>query len=90
MKCKYEAEEMCTNDLCPMCGDYCPVPNTDCVCKHEFREAERFELTPKGCFIAALSSHIRLDEDIIDFIWKDFVDLMKKFDYVESDNADAQ
>ena len=41
-------------------------------------------LPPKGCFIAALNNHIKVDEDIIDFMWKDFADLMQKFGYVEN------
>lgn len=35
--CKYLQDEMCVNDQCPMCADYCPVPNTPGVCKHEER-----------------------------------------------------
>ena len=89
MICRYCENEICVNDQCPMFANYCPVPDMDGVCKYEFREEERFVLTPKGCFIAALSNHIQLDEDIVDFIWKDFTDLMKTFDYVESDNKDA-
>lgn len=84
MVCKYCENEICVNDQCPMCADYCPVPGTDGVCRFEFREEEVFELTPKGCFIAALMNHIQLDEDIIDFIWKDFAELMQKFGYVKS------
>jgi hypothetical protein len=81
--CTYEFSEFCTNGKCPMCGDYCPVPDTEGVCKFENREEECFELTPKGCFVAALLDHIKLDEDIIDFIWHDFVGLMQKFGYVK-------
>ena len=83
MECKYNQDEFCTNDQCPMCGDYCPVPDMEGVCKYECREEAAYVLTPKGCFVAALKDHIYLDDDVIDFIWKDFSDLMIKFGYVE-------
>jgi hypothetical protein len=83
MECIYNVDEFCTNDQCPMCADYCPVPNDEGVCRFEEREEDRWVLTPKGCFTAALTNHIKLDEDIIDFIWKDFSELMKKHGYVE-------
>jgi hypothetical protein len=35
--CKYYYEEFCVNNKCPMCADYCPVPDTPDVCKHEDR-----------------------------------------------------
>ena len=84
MICKYCENEICVNDQCPMCADYCPVPDTEGVCKFEEREDERWVLTPKGCFIAALNSHIKVDEAIIDSVWKDFTELMLKFGYVEN------
>ncbi len=83
MECKYNQDEFCTNDQCPMCADYCPVPDIEGVCKYEEREEERWMLTPKGCFVAALTNHIALDEDIVDFIWHDFSALMQKLGYVE-------
>ena len=54
MICKYCENEICVNDQCPMCANYCPVPDTDGVCKFEFREEERYVLTPKGCLTAAI------------------------------------
>lgn len=36
-KCKWEYSEICCNDKCPMCGDYCPVADTPGVCKWEDR-----------------------------------------------------
>lgn len=84
MICKYCENEICVNDQCPMCADYCPVPDTKGVCKFEEREDERWALAPNGCFSVALNNHIKLDEDIIDFIWKDFTELMQKFGYVEN------
>jgi hypothetical protein len=35
--CKYCQDEFCTNDKCPMRADYCPVPDTEDVCKWEDR-----------------------------------------------------
>jgi hypothetical protein len=66
-----------------MCADYCPVPDVDGICKYEDRKEEIWRLTPKGCFVAALQNHIYLDEDVIDFIWKDFERLMTRLGYVE-------
>ena len=37
--CKYYYDEFCVNDKCPMCADYCPVPNTPDVCKWENRNS---------------------------------------------------
>ena len=85
MECKYIQDELCTNPDCPMCADYCPVPYCEGVCKYEERQEERWILSPKGCFIAALTDHISLDEDIIDFIWHDFVDAMTRFGYIQED-----
>ena len=86
MKCKYEVDEFCTNDQCPMRGDYCPVPDIDGMCRHEFREEERWELTPKGCLICAIKSHVELADSTIDEIWAEFAELMKKFGYAEDTN----
>ena len=35
--CKWCYDEFCTNDKCPMCADYCPVPNDEGVCRYEER-----------------------------------------------------
>lgn len=35
--CKWNHDEFCVNDLCPMCADYCPVPNDPGVCRWEAR-----------------------------------------------------
>lgn len=85
MECKYNKNEICTNDQCPMCADYCPVSDVEGVCKYEELESERWMLTPKGCFVYALKEHIVLDEDIIDFIWHDFVTLMIERGYVQEE-----
>ena len=85
MICRFNHDEFCANDQCPMCGDYCPVPDDDGVCRYEDREEEIWMLTPKGCFIAALTNHIVLDDDIIDFIWHDFEELMTRLGYVKEE-----
>lgn len=40
MKCRWEAENgICVNADCPMCCDYCPIPDdVPGVCRHEDRE----------------------------------------------------
>ena len=38
--CKYYYDEFCVNDQCPMCTDYCPVPDTPEVCRWENRIKE--------------------------------------------------
>lgn len=35
--CRWCINEICTNDKCPMCADFCPVPNDTGVCRHEER-----------------------------------------------------
>lgn len=36
-ECKWMQDEVCVNADCPMCADYCPVPDTPGVCKYEER-----------------------------------------------------
>ena len=38
--CKYCQDEICVNADCPMCCDFCPVPDTPGVCRFEDREAQ--------------------------------------------------
>lgn len=38
--CKWYHAEFCVNDQCPMCADYCPVPDVADVCKWEERIVE--------------------------------------------------
>ena len=83
MECKFNHDEFCTNDQCPMCADYCPVPDVEGVCKYEERIEEVWKLTPKGCFSAALKNHLAIGEDLVDFIWEDFEELMLRQGYVE-------
>lgn len=83
MECKFNKDEFCTNDECPMCADYCPVPDYAGVCKYEEREEERYKLSPKGCLIAALAHQNIYIDDVIDEIWEDFSSLMVKLGYAE-------
>ena len=56
-ECRWNQDEICTNADCPMCCDFCPVPDTSDVCKHEDRheltyaerldEGERFDVDEK-------------------------------------------
>lgn len=86
MECKYNHDEFCTNDQCPMRGDYCPVPTTDGVCKYEDREEEVWVLTPKGCLEAAMiAAGIKITDSELDALWDDFSALMKQFGYVEGE-----
>ena len=82
MECKYNKDEFCTNDQCPMRGDYCPVPDIEGVCKYEERE-ETWMLTPKGCLTVALQNHLMIGDDLIDFIWDDFSSIMERCGYVK-------
>ena len=36
--CKYCQDEICVNADCPMCADFCPVPDIPGVCRFEERE----------------------------------------------------
>lgn len=37
--CKYcQGDEVCVNSDCPMCADFCPVPDIPGVCRFEERE----------------------------------------------------
>lgn len=85
MTCIYNKDEFCTNAECPMCGDYCPIPYDDGVCKYEEREEEVWKLTPKGCFVAALKNYVHFDDNVIDFLWRDFERRMIKLGYAEED-----
>ena len=38
--CKYCRDEICVNDDCPMRADFCPVPDTEGVCRFEDRGGE--------------------------------------------------
>ena len=46
-ECRWNQDEICTNADCPMCCDFCPVPDDPGVCKHEDRRevmyAERWD-----------------------------------------------
>lgn len=84
MECKYNQDEFCTNDQCPMRGDYCPVPDIEGVCKYEDREEELLVLTPKGCLESAMiSAGVLISRNAFEDLWHDFSTLMEKFGYVE-------
>jgi hypothetical protein len=36
-ECKWLQDEICCNDKCPVCCDFCPVVNYPGVCKFEER-----------------------------------------------------
>lgn len=36
--CRWCMDEICVNADCPICTDYCPVPDTDGVCRYEDRK----------------------------------------------------
>lgn len=50
-ECRWNQDEFCTNADCPMCCDFCPVPDDQGVCKHEDRRkveyGERFDVDEK-------------------------------------------
>ena len=87
MECKYNNEEFCTNDQCPICGDYCPVPDSAGVCKHEERGRMFFQMTPKSCMsLALLNSDVRLDGRTLDNAWNEFVWLMTDLGYIKEED----
>ena len=86
MECIYNIDELCTNDECPMCANFCPVPETEGICQYEDRDA-KFTLTPKGCFCAALlESKVELDNETISLIWDNFTEIMYRFGYLKDED----
>ena len=86
MECKYNQDEFCTHLDCPMCADYCPVPDVDGVCQYEEREDVKYKLTPQSCFaVALLANNIHLDDNTIDVVWAKFEKAMKLNGYVEEE-----
>lgn len=41
-ECNWCKDEICVNADCPICCDYCPVPDTEGVCKFEDRSEKHF------------------------------------------------
>lgn len=41
-ECNWCKDEICVNADCPICCDYCPVPDTEGVCKFEDRSERHF------------------------------------------------
>lgn len=46
-ECTYCLDEFCVNAECPMCADYCPVPDTPGVCRYEDRGRKDHGTTEK-------------------------------------------
>lgn len=80
--CKYCKDEFCVNDQCPMRADYCPVPDTPGVCKHEVRV--EVKITPRECLRKAIGD-LELDSFVI---YKIFTNLLAEngYEIVENDN----
>jgi hypothetical protein len=55
MVCEYCKDEFCINDQCPMRADYCPVPDTPGVCRHEKRVTVKQKMSVRECVHAALA-----------------------------------
>ena len=83
MGCIYNKNDFCTNNQCPMCTYYCPVPNTEGVCKHEDREEDVYMLTPKCIFESVLLDYVELNNCLVDAIWEDFLYQMTIHGYIE-------
>lgn len=91
MECKFcdSYTGICMNSKSPMCGDDCPVPDTEGLCKHEVREEEICKLTPKGCAAAALMKANLINstsDPAIDVFWEEFSLLMEKCEYVKEES----
>lgn len=52
--CRYNKDEFCVNDQCPMRADYCPVAQNPGVCKYE-ELVEVEQMTVGKCYIKALA-----------------------------------
>lgn len=86
MECIYNKDEMCTNDQCPMCADYCPVPDIDGVCVYEERVEMKYQLAPKGCLsVALMNAGVKLDEIAFENVWSIFIELMQSLGYVKEE-----
>ena len=53
--CKWMKDEICVNADCPMRADYCPVPDTEGVCKFEDRTTDSVANTDKERLVELLS-----------------------------------
>ena len=63
--CKWCQDEICVNADCPMCCDYCPVPDIDGVCRFEDREGKEIESEPEIDAVPV----VRCDDCIGKSIW---------------------
>lgn len=87
-ECKFcdDFTGICINPECPMRGDCCPVPDMEGVCKFECREEDSYELTPKGCAIAALMDAgliQNIDATAAGTFWTEFTVLMQRYGYIQ-------
>lgn len=93
MFCKHcdDYTGICTNGDCPMCGDCCPVPDAEGICKYEERVEEVYKLTPKGCACAALMDAKlidSIDDPAVGVFFDSFQRLMAEHGYIqEADDA---
>lgn len=82
--CKWEQDEICVNDQCPMLADFCPVPDTPGVCRYEERIDEQLVLTPMGCLIAAfMEAGVDIPQAKINEIFDLFAESMDKHGYIK-------
>ena len=94
MLCKYcdDYSGICFNPESPMRADACPVPDVEGVCKFEDREVEIYVMTPSGCATCALMDAElaeSIDDPRIEIFWERFTNLMERFGYAETREADA-
>lgn len=92
MQCKFcdDFTGICPNPECPMRGDCCPVPDMAGVCRFESREEERYELTPKGCAVAALMAAGLTDgkdKSVVETFWDTFTELMMRYGYAPKEET---
>ena len=90
MNCKYcdDYTGICAKPECPMCGDCCPVPDVEGVCKFEDRE-EFYQLSPKSCGISALMTSgliSDMNDPMAEKFWKDFFGLMIRYGYAPKED----
>ena len=84
MKCIYNRNNECTNLNCSIY--MCPLVGHEDMCKYFDADEEKFVLTPKSCFMVALSdSQVILNQDLIDEIWENFCRYMKRMGYVKEE-----
>jgi hypothetical protein len=90
--CKYCKNEFCVNDQCPLVADYCPVPDTPGVCKHEVRVQASLNL--QECLVAAFEDCGQpITPKEVEEIFDSFVSIMAENGFMiihESERKDHQ